>query len=54
MRRTILALGCLAAASLPLLAGQGGKIGWKEDYDEAREGARKSGKPLIIYFTAEW
>ena len=49
--RSAAVLGLIAAS---LWAGQGGKIGWQGDYDQARAAARKDGKPLMLYFTAEW
>ena len=56
MRKTMLAAGLAIAAGAAGLAwaGNGGKIGWGHDYDAARESATKSGKLLMIYFTADW
>ena len=39
------ALACLA---------QGGKIEWIRDYAAAREVAQRTGKPMLIDFTADW
>ena len=46
----VLALALSAAA----WAGHGGKISWQKDYAKAREQAKKEGKLLVLYFTAEW
>ncbi len=56
MRKTILALGMAVVAGVAGLAqaGGGGKISWGADYDAARKSAEKSGKLLMIYFTADW
>ncbi len=56
MRKSILALGMAVVAGVTGLAwaGGGGKISWGKDYDAARASATKSGKLLMIYFTADW
>lgn len=46
-----LALAVMAGAAW---AGGGGKIAWGSDYEAARASAQKSGKLLMIYFTADW
>ncbi len=47
---TRLALACLAVS--PALAG-GGKITWTDATAGLAE-ARRSGKPVFMYFTADW
>ena len=32
----------------------GGKIKWETDYKKGLADARNSGKPILIYFTADW
>ena len=48
----------LLLVSLSLAAGTawagGGKIKWETDYKKGLAEARNSGKPILIYFTADW
>ena len=32
----------------------GGKIKWEKDYKKALAQARKEGRPMMLYFTADW
>ena len=32
----------------------GGKIKWETDYAKGLSEAKASGKPILIYFTADW
>ena len=33
---------------------RGGKIEWSKDLEAGLKHARKAGKPVMIYFTADW
>jgi thiol:disulfide interchange protein len=35
-------------------APRGGKIEWRRDVDAALAEAKKSGRPAMLYFTADW
>ena len=51
---------CLAAAALvglllvPAIADDGGKLPFGKDYDAGLETAKTTGKPILVYFTADW
>ena len=32
----------------------GGKIKWESDYKKGLTEAKSSGRPILIYFTADW
>lgn len=48
-------LACLAGLLLTATAAaqDGGKIPWNKDPQEAIKAAKKSGKPMMMFFTAE-
>jgi thiol-disulfide isomerase/thioredoxin len=48
---TIRAMALVAALAI---AGDGGKIQWGTNHARALAEARESGRPLMIFFTAEW
>jgi hypothetical protein len=53
-RKTILvvAVGLLAFAAAH--AEDGGKLPWVKDHAKGIEQAKKTGKPAVVYFTADW
>ncbi|MBY0522012.1 MAG: hypothetical protein K2R98_01350 [Gemmataceae bacterium] len=57
MRRLQISLGVLCTVGLFALSAPNEKlptpVKWEEDFDEARELARKSGKPLFVVFRCE-
>jgi len=52
--RMMAALAALAVAGGTALSGDGGKISWGKDHAKALAEAKESGKPLLIFFTADW
>lgn len=57
MRRTFLALAAaavLTVAAPDARADHKGKIPWVEDPTAGFAQARREGKPIMIFFTAEW
>jgi len=48
---TLLVALCCAAGTA--WAG-GGKLKWETDYKKGLAEAKSSGKPILIYFTADW
>jgi hypothetical protein len=49
----------LALTAVLIVAGTagaefGGKIPWVKDHDAAMKEAGKTGKPTLVYFTADW
>ena len=44
----------ILALALPQDDGRGGKIEWTKDLEAGLKEARKAGKPVMIYFTADW
>ncbi len=55
MKRVSLSLAMVALASGLALAG-GGKIKWRDgkEYDAALAEAKRTGVPVVMYFTADW
>lgn len=51
-RLAVLAL--LACVSALDGSAQGGKIEWHKDFEQARAVAKRTGKPMVIDFTADW
>ncbi|MEM7235038.1 MAG: hypothetical protein AAF517_22865 [Planctomycetota bacterium] len=44
----------LLTISTPLLAGGGGKMPFVKDVEKGMQMAKMSGKPMMLYFTADW
>ena len=42
------------AMALLAFAPGGGKIKWTKDYKAALERAKKEGRPMMLYFGADW
>lgn len=42
------------ALTLAVLVGGGGKIEWSRDVEKSLAEAKKAGKPVMLYFTADW
>ena len=54
MRNLAMAAGlCLVAAGVIGAGGGGGKVSWV-DYETGMATALKTGKPAMVYFTADW
>ena len=51
--RSALVLSAFVAAGGTAWAG-GGKIKWETDFKKGLTEARSSGKPIVLYFTADW
>jgi hypothetical protein len=51
-----LGLTCAAVLIVAGTAGAdfGGKMPWVKDHDAAMRDAGKTGKPTLVYFTADW
>ena len=45
---------CLAATVAEAQEKRGGNIPWRYDHEAALGDAERSGKPVIIYITADW
>ena len=39
---------------LLLISAGGGKIKWEKDYKKALARAQKEGRPMMLYFGADW
>lgn len=52
LRPAILAAALLAAAGTAWAGG--GKIAWESDFKKGLAEAKSSGRPVLIYFTADW
>ena len=52
-KSSIVVLALLALLLVPAHAG-GGKLSWVKDYDAGLKQARETGKPAMVYFTADW
>ena len=50
----ILFFFCLTATVAETQGKRGGDIPWRYDYEAALGDAERSGKPVIIYITADW
>ncbi len=37
-----------------VLAGQGGKVDWSRDVEKSARMAKKSGRPVMMLFAADW
>lgn len=48
----VAAVGLLALAAAH--ADDGGKLPWGKDYAQGLEQAKKTGRPAVVYFTADW
>lgn len=49
-----MAIRMTAALVALVLAGDGGKIQWGKDHARALAEAKESGKPVVIFFSADW
>ena len=52
MTRTLLAVALVGAMSAAAVAQDGGKIPWNHDPQAAMKEAKKSGKPMMMFFTS--
>ena len=52
--RTLWTTALLLAISTPLFAGGGGKMPFVRDVEKGMQQAKMSGKPMLLYFTADW
>ena len=48
------AAGLLVMATAHASGGHGGKLNWVGDYDRGLAEAQRTGKPAVVYFTADW
>ena len=53
MRKIALLTLAFALVAGIALAG-GGKLEWQKDYAKGLAAAKEAGKPVMIYFTADW
>jgi hypothetical protein len=51
--RTIVALAAVLGLTAPALGQDGGKIPWNKDPQAAIAQAKKTGKPMMMFFTSE-
>ena len=54
MRHAASMLSILLLAAGSAYAGGGGKLPMGKDYEEGLARAKAEGKPLVLYFTADW
>ena len=52
MSRSLLAFALVGAMSAVAVAQDGGKIPWNHDPEAAIKEAKKSGKPMMMFFTS--
>ncbi len=56
MRKLILGVSALALVAGVAIAGEGGKIQWRDgkQLEQSLAEAKATGVPLVLYFTASW
>ena len=53
MVRTLLAAAFVAVSGMDVVAQDGGKIPWIKDPKAGFKEAKKSGKPMMLFFTSD-